>query len=131
MKTTAIPSNRVSQGLCKQVEAVLEEGEAISGFMLELLNRKIEYRKDRQEFVACVVARAAVDVARYLVRTACREFMAAGRTDSARTAGGDCHTRKICSRHCVSLTLRNCFRLHARCYVYAVKPALNLRGGSI
>lgn len=59
MKTTTIPPIRVSQDLRKQAEAVLEEGETISGFMLESLNRNIEYRKARQEFVARGLASAA------------------------------------------------------------------------
>jgi hypothetical protein len=59
MKTTTIPPIRVSQDLRKQAEAVLEEGETISGFMLESLNRNIEYRKVRREFVARGLASAA------------------------------------------------------------------------
>ena len=59
MKTTTIPPIRVSQELRKQAEAVLEEGETISGFMLESLSRNIEYRKVRQEFVARGLASAA------------------------------------------------------------------------
>ena len=59
MKTTTIPPIRVSQDLRKQAEAVLEEGETISGFMPESLNRNIEYRKVRQEFVARGLASAA------------------------------------------------------------------------
>lgn len=59
MKTTTIPPIRVSQDLRKQAEAVLQEGETISGFMLESLNRNIEYRKARQEFVARGLASAA------------------------------------------------------------------------
>lgn len=58
MKTTTIPPIRVSQDLRKQAEAVLEEGETISGFMLESLNRNIEYRKVRREFVARGLASA-------------------------------------------------------------------------
>jgi predicted transcriptional regulator len=59
MKATTIPPIRVSQDLRKQAEAVLQEGETISGFMLESLNRNIEYRKARQEFVARGLASAA------------------------------------------------------------------------
>ena len=52
MMNKTIPPIRISQDLCEQAEAVLEERETISAFMLESLNRNIEYRKTRQEFVA-------------------------------------------------------------------------------
>lgn len=59
MKTTTIPPLRVSPELRKQAEAVLEEGETLSGFVLEALNRGIEYRKSRREFIARGLASAA------------------------------------------------------------------------
>ena len=52
MKTTTIPPIRISQDLRERAEAALEEGETISAFMLESLNRNIEYRKNQQEVVA-------------------------------------------------------------------------------
>ena len=52
MKTTIIPPLRVSPDLRKEAEAVLEEGETLSGFMLDAVTRSIEYRKTRQEFIA-------------------------------------------------------------------------------
>ena len=52
MKTTTIPPLRVSPDLRKEAEAVLEDGETLSGFMLDAVTRSIEYRKTRQEFVA-------------------------------------------------------------------------------
>lgn len=51
MKTTTIPSLRVSPELRKQAEEVLEEGETLSGFVLNALTRSIEFRKSRQEFI--------------------------------------------------------------------------------
>ncbi len=45
MKITTIPSLRVSPELRKQAEALLEEGETLSGFMLDALTRSIEYRQ--------------------------------------------------------------------------------------
>jgi len=45
--------------LRKQAEAVLEQGETLSGFVLEAVNRNIEYRKARQEFIARGLASAA------------------------------------------------------------------------
>jgi predicted transcriptional regulator len=59
MKTTTIPPLRVSPKLRKQAEAVLEEGETLSGFVLDALNRNIEHRKARQEFIARGLASAA------------------------------------------------------------------------
>ncbi|OGA72363.1 MAG: prevent-host-death protein [Betaproteobacteria bacterium RIFCSPLOWO2_12_FULL_66_14] len=59
MKTTTIPPLRVSPELRKQAEAVLEKGETLSGFVLEALNRNIEYRKTRQEFIARGLGSAA------------------------------------------------------------------------
>lgn len=59
MKTTNIPPLRVSPELRKQAEAVLEQGETLSGFLLEALTRSIEYRKSRQEFIARGLSSAA------------------------------------------------------------------------
>jgi predicted transcriptional regulator len=59
MKNTTIPPLRVSRELRRQAEAVLEEGETLSGFVLDALNRNIEYRKARQEFIARGLASAA------------------------------------------------------------------------
>lgn len=58
MKTTTIPPLRVTPELRKQAEAVLEEGETLSGFVLEAVNRNIEYRKARQDFIARGLASA-------------------------------------------------------------------------
>lgn len=58
MKTTTIPPLRVSPQLRKQAEAVLEEGETLSGFVLDALTRSIEYRKTRHEFIARGLASA-------------------------------------------------------------------------
>ena len=59
MKTTTIPPLRVSPELRKQAEGVLEQGETLSGFVLDALNRSIEYRRTRQEFIARGLASAA------------------------------------------------------------------------
>ena len=58
MKTTTIPPLRVTPELRKQAEAVLEAGETLSGFVLEAVNRNIEYRKARQDFIARGLASA-------------------------------------------------------------------------
>jgi predicted transcriptional regulator len=59
MKTTTIPPLRVSPELREQAEAVLEQGETLSGFVLDALTRNIGYRKARQEFIARGLANAA------------------------------------------------------------------------
>src|ERR1700675_2033107 len=59
MKTTTIPSLRVSPDLRKQAEIVLEEGETLSAFVLDAVTRSIESRKVRQEFIARGLASAA------------------------------------------------------------------------
>jgi hypothetical protein len=38
--------------LRKEAESVLEDGESLSGFVLDAVTRSIEYRKARQEFIA-------------------------------------------------------------------------------
>jgi len=59
MKTTTIPSLRVSHEVRRQAEIVLEEGETLSGFVLDAVTRSIESRKVRQEFIARGLASAA------------------------------------------------------------------------
>lgn len=59
MKTTTIPPLRVSQELRKRAEAVLEQGETLSGFVLDALTRSIEYRNARREFITRGLASAA------------------------------------------------------------------------
>ena len=51
MKTTNLPPLRVSPELRKQAEDVLDDGETLSGFVLDAVNRNIEYRKSRQAFI--------------------------------------------------------------------------------
>src|SRR5688572_27398565 len=58
MKTTTIPPLRVSPDLRKEAEAVLEDGETLSGFLLDAVTRSIEHRKARQEFIARGMASA-------------------------------------------------------------------------
>ncbi len=59
MKTTTIPPLRVSPKLRRQAEAVLNDGETLSGFVLDAVTRSIEYRNLRQEFIARGLASAA------------------------------------------------------------------------
>ena len=51
MKTTNLPPLRVSPALRRQAEAVLEQGETLSGFVLDAVTRSIEYRNARQAFI--------------------------------------------------------------------------------
>lgn len=51
MKTTTIPPLRVSPELRREAEAVLRDGETLSGFMLESLQESIARRRDQQEFI--------------------------------------------------------------------------------
>jgi predicted transcriptional regulator len=59
MKTTTIPPLRVSRALRRRAEAVLENGESLSSFMLQALEASIGRRTDQQAFVARGLASAA------------------------------------------------------------------------
>lgn len=58
MKTTSIPPLRVSPELRRQAEAVLQDGETLSSFVLDALTRSIAYRKAQQAFIARGLASA-------------------------------------------------------------------------
>lgn len=51
MKTTTIPPLRVTPELRREAEAVLQDGETLSGFMLESLQGSIARRRDQQQFI--------------------------------------------------------------------------------
>lgn len=59
MKTTTIPPLRVTPQLRAEAEAVLEQGETLSSFLLDAVNRSIEYRRTRREFIERGLASAA------------------------------------------------------------------------
>jgi len=59
MKTGTIPPLRVPASLREEVESVLREGETLSAFMLDSLNRGVETRKSEQAFIARGLASAA------------------------------------------------------------------------
>jgi len=59
MKTTNLPPLRVSPELRKQAEAVLQQGESLSGFVLDAVTRNIDYRNARQAFIARGLASAS------------------------------------------------------------------------
>jgi predicted transcriptional regulator len=79
MKTTTIPSLRVSPELRRQAEAVLAEGETLSSFLLQALQESIVRRRDQQEFVARGLRNAAAARAsgRYLSAGAVTRKLAA------------------------------------------------------
>ena len=52
MKTTTLPPLRVTPELRASAEAVLEEGETLSAFVLDAVARSIEQRRSQQAFVA-------------------------------------------------------------------------------
>jgi hypothetical protein len=52
MKSAAIPPLRVTPGLRRDAESVLNEGETLSSFVEEAPRKQIELRRFRQEFLA-------------------------------------------------------------------------------
>lgn len=52
MKTTTLPPLRVSRELRASAEAVLDEGETLSAFVLDAVTRSIEQRRSQQAFIA-------------------------------------------------------------------------------
>lgn len=52
MKTATLPSLRVDSALRAAAESVLQEGETLSGFVLEAVRLNIERRETQREFIA-------------------------------------------------------------------------------
>lgn len=52
MKTATLPSLRVEPGLRKAAEAVLHQGESLSGFMEQSLRDEVRRRRQQAEFLA-------------------------------------------------------------------------------
>jgi plasmid stabilization system protein ParE len=59
MKTTTIPPLRVPPALRREAEAVLAQGETLSAFMLEALQKNIAQRRDQKAFISRGLASAA------------------------------------------------------------------------
>jgi len=59
MKTTTLPPLRVSPELRMEVEAMLQEGETLSSFLLDAVSRSVEMRRARLEFLERGLASAA------------------------------------------------------------------------
>lgn len=51
MRTTTLPPLRVTPDLRRDAEAVLEEGETLSGFVLASVEQQISARRARDQFV--------------------------------------------------------------------------------
>lgn len=58
MKTTTLPPLRVAPELRRAIEAVLEEGETLSAFMLGAVAKQAEVRREQLEFVNKALARS-------------------------------------------------------------------------
>ena len=52
MKTATIPSLRVDPELRRAAESILQEGETLSGFVIQSLRDGIQHRRLQMEFIA-------------------------------------------------------------------------------
>ena len=52
MKTRTLPPLRVTEEFRASAEAVLDEGETLSSFVLDAVTRSIEQRRSQQAFIA-------------------------------------------------------------------------------
>jgi len=52
MKSTTLPSLRVTPELRSDVESVLEDGETLSGFIEDSLRKQVARRRNQKEFIA-------------------------------------------------------------------------------
>jgi hypothetical protein len=57
-KSRTIPSLRVSEQLREDAENVLEPGETLSAFVMDAVERSIDFRKSQKEFLARGMASA-------------------------------------------------------------------------
>lgn len=71
MKTATIPSLRVDPELRQAAEALLKEGETLSGFVEEAVRRNVEYRRAQQAFLERGLAarQAARESGEYIAST--------------------------------------------------------------
>ncbi|MCU0842784.1 MAG: prevent-host-death protein [Thiobacillaceae bacterium] len=89
MKTATLPSLRVDPELRQAAEALLKEGETLSGFVEEAVRRNVEYRRSQQAFIERGLAawQAARDSGEYVAATAVLDKLTE-RVQRARTTGG-------------------------------------------
>lgn len=78
MKTATIPSLRVDPDLRQAAEALLKEGETLSGFVEEAVRRNVEYRRAQQAFIERGLAarQAARESGEYVAATAVLDKLA-------------------------------------------------------
>lgn len=58
MKTATLPPLRVSPELKKSIEAVLDEGETVSAFMLHAVTHEAQVRREQRAFLRKALARS-------------------------------------------------------------------------
>ena len=58
MRKTSLPPLRVTAQFRKSIQAVLDEGETLSAFMLDAVAKKAEVRREQRTFVAKALARS-------------------------------------------------------------------------
>lgn len=58
MKTTTLPPLRVTPEFRKTVESVLDDGETLSEFMMNAVERVAQMRREQRQFVAVATARS-------------------------------------------------------------------------
>lgn len=87
MKSAAIPAVRVSPELRQAAEALLREGESLSGFVEDAVRRNVEYRQAQLAFIerGLASAEAARQSGKYVSSAAVLSKLAR-RLDKARKA---------------------------------------------
>ncbi len=58
VKTATLPPLRVTPELKKSIEAVLEDGETLSSFMLQAVTEKAQVRREQRAFIRKAMARS-------------------------------------------------------------------------
>jgi predicted transcriptional regulator len=89
MKTATIPSLRVDPELRQAAEALLREGETLSGFVEEAVRRNVEYRRAQQAFIERGLAarQAARESGEYVATTVVLDKLTQRVRQARRTRG--------------------------------------------
>jgi len=89
MKTATIPSLRVDLELRQAAEALLKEGETLSGFVEEAVRLNVEYRRTRQAFIERGLAarQAARESGEYVAASAVLDKLTKRVRQARRTRG--------------------------------------------
>lgn len=90
MKTTTLPPLRVTTELRASAEAVLEDGETLSSFVLDAVTRSIAQRRQQQAFIVRGLASRAKarDSGRYVSADAVVRRLRTRLEKARRTAAG-------------------------------------------